>query len=170
MTEQDRRDWFDRLYEKYYRLLYSHAGWKIECFGFPKGMIDELAHDAVQMTFAAAWEKANLLISIEKPGAWLMAVLKNKLIDLVRDEIRMADLRSKLELCLQAESPTDLQETEFRLFLEGTLTEDEQELIKRIYINSEKPSHVCEDMGLKRSALSMRLRRIKKKLIKYLDL
>lgn len=170
VQEKKRKEWFDQLYEKHYRLLYNHARWRIECFGFSKGMIDELAHEAVQMTFAAAWEKVEELILAERPGAWLAAVLKNKLIDLAREEIRMNELRDKLEQRLQSGSPNDIRETEFLVFLKETLTGEERELVHRIYVNLEKPSDICNEMGIKRSALSMRLHRIKKKIKKFLKL
>ena len=66
-------------------------------------------------------------------------------------------------------TPLNAIEGYVTLLEDRSLTPEEQELMQRIYLNGERPADLCREMGLKRSALSMRLRRIREKLKKYLD-
>ena len=168
MTEQERtnRAWFDRLYAEQYLPLYNHACWRLHKLGLTGGMLEELAHDAVQLSFTVAWEQAEALQAMEHPRAWLFRVLQNKLTDSLREEQRLRQLQQRLterrtEAC-------DTENAEFRLFLSAHLSPEDQHLAGRIYIDGECPSDLCREMGIKRSALSMRLRRIHQKLEKFL--
>lgn len=171
MTEQDRtnRDWFNQLYAEQYPLLYNHACWYLKNLGITGGLTEELAHDGVQLTFSAAWQRVESLREMAWVNAWLFRVLRNKLSDLIREELRLYGLRQRLEAAQPGAEEDGLADVDFRLLLAQHLTPEEQELVQRIYLNGERPADLCREMGLKRSALSMRLRRIREKLKKYLD-
>ena len=163
-TEKRKQEWFDQLYRSRYRLLYNHAFWRFQNLSIPKGIADELSHDAVQMTFAALWKNADTMLQYESPDPWLFAVLKNKIVDLIREECRIDHLVTLLKGDLDEGHPNELVEAEFGIFLEQLLTEDERALLQRIYVDRDRPSDICEEKGMKRSALSMRLRRIRAKI------
>lgn len=113
------------------------------------------AEEAVQETFTIAWEKKDILMKHPNPIAWLNIALKNVIKNMAREDQRWAEclLRIPTE-GIQAAPGADLE-------LEGIISEEDMNVLKRLYLYGETYEEVCEDLGMKKSALAMRVKRSK---------
>lgn len=113
------------------------------------------AEEAVQETFTIAWEKREILMEHPKPIAWLNIALKNVIKNMVRDDQKWAEclLRVPAEQ-VQPAPGADLE-------LEGIIPSEDMDILKHLYLYGETYEEICEDLGLKKSALAMRVKRSK---------
>ena len=89
------------------------------------------------------------------PIAWLNIALKNVIKNMVRDDQKWAKclLRVPAEQ-VQPAPGADLE-------LEGIIPSEDMDILKRLYLYGETYEEICEDLGLKKSALAMRVKRSK---------
>lgn len=113
------------------------------------------AEEAVQETFTIAWEKREILMEHPKPIAWLNIALKNVIKNMVRDDQKWAEcLLRVLAEQVQPAPGADLE-------LEGIIPSEDMDILKCLYLYGETYEEICEDLGLKKSALAMRVKRSK---------
>ena len=128
--------------------------------------INEQAEEAVQEMFLFAWENRGDLFSSEKPAGWLYNALHYKVLELLREEKKWTKRLLRLEeLYSEPSEPHVRLEVEF----DGIITSEEFNLLKRIYIDGYSYKELCEELHISKSALGMRIKRIKEKIIKNID-
>ena len=76
MTEAEARERFEALYRENFRAMYLAARRAL-----PNG---ELAEDAVQSAFLAAWRRLDVLLGSPSPRGWLFKALRNTVGDTLR--------------------------------------------------------------------------------------
>lgn len=123
------------------------------------------AEDAVQETFSIAWEKWDVLSTHPNPAGWLVITLKNVVKNMLREEQHWAEHLLQLPADITQPSPgADLE-------LEGIVPPEDFLLLKRLYLYGETYEEVCQDLGIKKSALAMRVKRIKEQFRKnYMEI
>ena len=104
------------------------------------------AEEAVQEAFAIAWSKWEDLFASPNPAGWLYNTVNN----VVRNMIR-ADQQWAARL-LQARA--DLE-------LEGLVSQEELELLKRLYLEGMTYEELAAEENLNQNTLAARVRRIK---------
>lgn len=166
MTEQERKTEFEALYTAQFRALFAHACTRLHAVGISPAVAELYAQEAVQETFAALWERKDEILSKDYRMAWLNSVLHNKLADLLREERGWQEVLNRLRDQYPREEAFPMAEAELLICLEQSLPPEEYRLLYRIYVDQERPSDLCNELGIKSSALSMRLRRIKEKVRK----
>lgn len=122
-----------------------------------KGSIGSIsqAEDAVQEAFTIAWEKREEFYHHPNPAGWLTITLKNVVKNMVRADQRWA------ERLLQIPPDSVLSPPGADLELEGFVPSEDLDLLKRLYLRKETYEEICQDLGIKKSALAMRVKRIK---------
>lgn len=132
--------------EFYERLIRTHHK---ELLRLASIWLYQRANDAVD--FGRAEEAVQETFTI----AWLNIALKNVIKNMVRDDQRWAEclLRVPAEQ-VQPAPGADLE-------LEGIIPSEDMDILKRLYLYGETYEEICEDLGLKKSALAMRVKRSK---------
>ena len=116
------------------------------------------AEDLVQETLTIAWERRETFLASPSPAGWLYQTLKNVLRNAIRQEQRWT-IRL---LQAQQVAPTDvLPPPGGDLELEGFVPDEDLDLLKRLYLHGETYDELAQELGLKKSALAMRIHRIK---------
>lgn len=113
------------------------------------------AEDAVQETFTIAWEKQELFLNHPNPSGWLIVTLKNVVRNMSREEQKWSTY------LLQVSEDMVHPPPDAALELEGIVSSEDLFLLKRLYLYKETYDEVCQDLGIKKSTLAMRVKRIK---------
>jgi RNA polymerase sigma-70 factor (ECF subfamily) len=85
----------------------------------------ELVEDTVQETFLKALQMWKFNPVPDNPGAWLMQVARNKTVDLVRRQQKLADISSELQLRLQSDTENTIQQ----FFLDTEIADSQLRMI-----------------------------------------
>ena len=120
------------------------------------------AEDAVQLTYEKVWMKKEELLTKDDPIAWFYAVLKNTVRELSRDDMRWQMHMNQIVVLMVTTGGTEFV---LRAELKSMMTDEELQLMKRLYINGQTYDEVSADMGVKKSTLAMRVNRIKKRIV-----
>lgn len=171
MTEQERKikDEFVKLYTTKYSSMCYHARKKLQEAGIPDSIASLCAEDAVHDTFMALWKNAEMVLDGEHVMAWVNKVLNNKVTDVFRGEQWLKNVLSRIKGELHEHRDSLFSDSELLIFLRQILSENEFQLICLVYLYREKPADICKRLGIKSSALSMRLRRAKEKIRKIIE-
>src|ERR1700748_85177 len=70
----------------------------------------ELVEDTVQETFLKALQVWKFNAVPDTPGAWLMQVARNRTIDLIRRQQKLADISGELQMRLQTDTENTIQQ------------------------------------------------------------
>lgn len=154
---------FEALYREHYAGLLRCAGTLLYRQGANYVSASGRAEEVVQETFAFAWERRQELMDSEDPKRWLYGVLGYK----VKEFLRQDRLWSKRILQMSAVVERDSQrDFVLRTEMSDLLTQEEYCLLKSIYLDRRGYQELTEELGIKKSALAMRVNRIKKRFVK----
>lgn len=157
--DMELNEWFTQLYKSQYDRLLNSAKSYFKVYG---KHADEYAEDAVQRTVLRAWAIIDRFAEMESPVGWLYRTLPYVVKD-VNDE----NLHWQEKLHMMSERSISHTGVDFRLKaeLESMMTKDEYQLLKRIYIDGYTYKEVSMEQGLSKSALAMRVKRIKERIV-----
>ena len=161
ISEENQR--FEALYRAEYAGLLRYAEVTLKNHGSPYSCVSDRAEEAVQEMFAFAWENRGKLFGLDSPAGWLYRSLYFKVMELLRED------RVWTKHVLQMSVPDgDDTNGDFHLKLElaGIIPTEDYLLLKRLYLDGYTYKELCEELGLKKSALAMRIKRIKERFIK----
>ena len=85
----------------------------------------ELVEDTVQETFLKALQVWKFNALPDNPGAWLMQVARNKTIDLIRRQQKLADISSELQVLLLSDTENTIQQ----FFLDTEIADSQLRMI-----------------------------------------
>lgn len=150
---------FEALYRKLYRCaeiaLRTGGSWYVSVAG--------RAEEVVQELFAFAWEHQADLWSSASPTGWLYRVLRYKVLELLKEDRfwRKHLIRAAGEMPASPED--DFQQ---RAEITSILTPEEYEILRKLYLEKYTYEELAREMGLKKSALAMRVKRSKERFVK----
>ncbi len=119
------------------------------------------AEDAVQETFALAWDMKETVLSSDKPVGWLYKTPQYKVMDLVREENRWTKRLFRYE---QLYVPPAEPHISLALELDGLVPKDDFDLLCKIYWEGYSYRELCPEMNLTKQALATKVHRIKKRI------
>ncbi|WP_312634827.1 hypothetical protein [Oscillibacter sp.] len=160
-TEKDRN--FEALYRSNYAGLLRYATVILNSHGSNGSSVNGCAEEAVREMFTFAWENREKLLTHAFPVGWLYKCLYYKTLGFLKED------RVWTKRILQmSESDDESFELDFRLKSEMTsiISEDDYLLLKRLYLDGYTYEELCAELNLKKSALAMRIKRIKERFIK----
>ena len=149
---------FEQIYKTHYNSFYRYALSVFKAHGSQYVSVSGRAEEAVQEMFAFAWENQSRMAQAPSLHGWLFSVLQFKVRELLRED------RVWTKRMLQiSEQYTARDSYDFRLKteLEDILEPADYLLLKHLYLDGYTYNEVCASTGLKKSALAMRVRRIK---------
>lgn len=146
MTELFRREYAGLV--RYARIMYQKNGGYVD----PGGRAEEI----VQEAFFLAAEKRAELMEREDPRAWLISAVSYKVREALREDRKWV---KSLMLLPDETQAFHLPEPEDA---PAFLSREDYTLLKRLYIDGYTYQELCAELGLSKSALAMKISRIKK--------
>lgn len=122
-----------------------------------------LAEDAVQTTFKIALEKMDDFINSPKPIGWIKNVLKNEIMHKRREQQKWQQNLLESEIL---QIPTQDEVPVYVAF--SGVDKEALSLLTQIYIDGIPYQQLADQMNISLSALKMRIRRAKDKIIQEL--
>ncbi len=133
---------------RYARIAFQRTGGYVD----PQGRAEEI----VQETFFLALEKREELQAREDRQKWLIAAVSYKVREALREDRKWT--RGLLLLPSEDEAvPFAEPEEPF-----AGLSKEDYHLLRQVYVEGYTYQELCEQLGLSKSALAMRISRIKK--------
>lgn len=163
---EDLDAFWDSLYQEYYSALCRYAQAILIRYGH-RDNLQHRAEDIVQEALLAAWERREAFLIKENRLAWLFRAVNFKAKE---DERKNRDWVKRI-LKLEGTLSRNEMSEDFRLRyeLEGMVSEDDFTLLRELYIERRSYEELCAKYGLKKSALAMKIKRIKERFIKAYD-
>lgn len=146
MAELFRREYAGLV--RYAQIMYRKNGGYVD----PGGRAEEI----VQEAFFLAAEKRAELMSREDPRAWLISAVSYKVRDALREDRKWV---KSLMLLPDESQAFHLPEPEVA---PAWLSPEDYALLRRLYIEGYTYRELCTELGLSKSALAMKISRIKK--------
>lgn len=158
--------------------VFSHRDYLVR-FARRKLHDPALAEDVVHDVFEAVLRGRASFAGRSALRSWLVGILKNKLVDLIRDRARYQPLEHgddesdsddewEAMECPHA-LPDDLAEQRERLSIVmariAQLPEGLREVMERRILNEESTEEVCKGLGISQESLFVRLHRARKRLL-----
>ena len=158
-SDNNVENWIEEIHREHYDSFLRYAQVCFRIFG--RGVVHR-AEDAFQLTYEKVWMKKEELLTKDDPIAWFYAVLKNTVRELSRDDMRWQMHMNQIVVLMVTTGGTEFV---LRAELKSMMTDEEFQLMKRLYINGQTYDEVSADMGVKKSTLAMRVNRIKKRIV-----
>lgn len=149
---------FEQLYKENYDLFLRYAAAIFNAHGSRYVSVSGRAEEAVQEMFAFAWEHRTAMFQSPSPVGWMYKCLAFKVRELLRED------RLWAKRILQVSEQRDRQGTRdfyLKAELEDLISAEDYLLLKRLYLDGYTYTEVCMALGVKKSALAMRVKRIK---------
>lgn len=158
-SEHEKKIFHDMFIQEYIGMLrYASALLKIRDSGAP---VNGRAEDAVQETFALAWDRRSEVLSKEKPVGWLYKALQYKVMELLKEENRWVKRLLRYE---QFYVPPAGPHISLSTELDGLVPKEDFDLLCKIYLEGWSYQELSQEMDLTRSALATKVHRIKEKI------
>lgn len=155
---------FEQIYKENYESFIRYATAIFKANGSQYVSASGRAEEAVQEMCAVAWENRDKLSAAPSPLGWMYTTLQFKVRELLRED--RAWMKRLLQISEQYSSE-DEDTYDFRLKaeMEDIIKPKDYLLLKRLYLDGYTYTEVGTAMGLKKSALAMRVKRIKEEFI-----
>ena len=133
---------------RYAQVIFQKRGGYVD----PVGRAEEI----VQEAFYLACEKRDELLSAEEPGKWLTAAVTYKIHEALKEDRKWV----KGLLLLPSEEPMEpFPEPDA---LSDYIPAEDYDLLRRLYLEGYTYKELCDELGVSKSNLGMRINRIKK--------
>jgi len=124
---------------------------------------DGRAEEAVQEAFAYAWVNQDKLFSSPNPEGWLFKVLYYKVLERIRDENKWTRNIQCIEQ-FWGHQQTDDPYMQADNSLQEIISDEDYELLTKLYIDGSTYLDICKEYHLTKAALGCRIHRIKKRI------
>lgn len=159
-TDLEAEEVIQKLYNNEYEKLVRNAVSYLRTRSSKPHMAGR-AEDVVQETFALLWERRKEVLSREKPEMWLYKALQYKSKELLREENKWVKLLLRYE---QFYIPPTEIDGNFEWNLESFVPKEDYDLLYKFYVAGYSYQELCKETGLSKTALGVRIHRIKKKI------
>lgn len=158
-TDQEAEVIFKEIYETEYEKLVRCAIIYLKK-GNNEAHVLSRAEDVVQEMFALAWKRRSEVLSSEKPVGWLYNALQYEAKTFLKQENKWVKQLLRYEQ-FYIEPPEPCVSLGFEL--RDLLSKEDYNLLYRFYVAGYSYRELCEETGLTKSALGVRIHRIKQK-------
>ena len=170
MTDQERKDFLERLYQKYSRILFNKS---FAMFDY-RPEFRQQAEDCVQETFVRAFLEADTLSEYDEPLYWLLTACKHIAMSERRKQRRRRQILNAVPAA-DEESLADPQDAIADWMAENdllakkdqlmeTLTAQEREVYSAVYRDALTAKETAARTGTTEGGVYAALRRIRKKI------
>ncbi|WP_312281696.1 sigma-70 family RNA polymerase sigma factor [Oscillibacter sp.] len=152
---------FESLYKIEYAGLLRYAKSTLQSHGLWHCSVSGRAEEVVQEMFTFAWEAREDLFSSKSPTGWLYRALYYKVLEALNEDRLW--VKRMIQISEQDSAAPD-GTLSLKVELLGIISTDDYLLLKRFYMDGFTYAELCEETNLKKSALAMRLKRIKERI------
>ena len=149
---------FEQIYKENYDRFLRYAATIFRACGPYNISADGRAEEAVQEMCAFAWEHRDKMSEAEFPVRWMFRVLYYKVRELLRDEQTWT---KRMQQISEQFCEEDVNDFRLKVELEDLIPSKDYLLLKHLYLDGYTYAEVGAAMSLKKSALAMRVKRIK---------
>lgn len=149
---------FERIYKENYASFLLYAETILRAHGSRYVSVSGRAEDAVQEMCAYAWENRDKMAESESPVGWLYRVLSFKVQGLLRED--RVWTKRLLQISVQ-DGAAAAHDFRLKVELEAVIAPEDYRLLKALYLDGYTYAEVARAMGIKKSALAMRVNRAK---------
>ena len=153
---------FEQIYRENYESFVRYAATIFNAHGSRYVSASGRAEEAVQEMCAFAWENRGRMAAAASPLGWMYTVLQYKVRELLREDRLW--MKRLLQISEQY-STEDSYDFRLKVELEDMMKPKDYQLLKLLYLNGYTYHEVGAAMGLKKSALAMRVKRMKEQFI-----
>lgn len=164
-TDREAEEIIQKIYEEEYEKLVRCAISYLKAKSDSAHILSR-AEDVVQELFALAWKRRKDVLSSEKPVGWLYKALQYKVWELLKEENRWTELLLRYE---QFYIQPDEADIDLKLDLEGLISKEDFDLLYKLYVVGYTYQELCKETGLTKSALGVRIHRVKQKVREKLN-
>ena len=157
---------FEQIYKENYSYFLRYAATIFHAFAPHNMPIGDRAEEAVQEMCAFAWANRDKMAEAEFPVRWMVRVLFFKMRELLRDEQTWA---KRMQQISEQFCEEDVNDFRLKVELEDLIPPEDYLLLKRLYLDGYTYAEVGDAMSLKKSALAMRVKRIKEQILAKID-
>lgn len=167
--------WYSELFRQNYALLYRLGRMLL----VDEPSMQQVIEDQIQNTFLLAWQQRKRLMHHPNPRGWLVVTFRNGLRNHYRKQIREKKCRivslddttvRQLPDTNELTADAFLQNEDQRSTLVSLLGERDAELFITYCVDGQTANEVGHQYSMSDDAVRMRVSRIKKKLIRHIDL
>jgi RNA polymerase sigma factor (sigma-70 family) len=157
---KNHREFLDKLYVEN----------SLQLFRYAKSQLRDpyLAEVAVQETMLVALEKMDTLFNTSNPTAWLFEVLRRISKNMLSENAKIRKRLISLDDCVQKDLQM-LDEVDIALHYGGVLSDEEFEIIEKLYVRRYTYQDLADEKGTPLSTIGMKAMRGKEKLRKYIE-
>ena len=130
---------------------------------FSSLQIKNTAEEAVQETFVYAWSNQEKMYESPSPENWLFKVLYYKVLERIKAEGKWSRNLRSFEQLVSVSNDADPYDRIENSLIE-IISDEDYQLLKKLYIEGATYREICEEYHLTKSALGCKLHRIKQKL------
>ncbi|HIS53153.1 MAG TPA: hypothetical protein IAC15_10540 [Candidatus Onthomonas avicola] len=163
LQEEEKR--FEMIYREQYPAMYRYATALLKNYSTRDGYASGRAEEVVQEAFGVAWEKRDELFASTAPAGWLIRAVQYKARELIREDQKWM---KRVLRCSEYSGSQDAGNFHLRSELSDLLSEEEYLLLKGLYLEGYTYKELSRQLGVKQSALAMRVKRLKERLRKEL--
>ena len=153
---------FYKLYHDYYEKMLRYAAAVFHTRGVPDTG-DGRAEEAVQEAFVYAWSNQEKMYESPSPENWLFKVLYYKVLERIKAEGKWSRNLRSFEQLVSVSNDADPYDRIENSLIE-IISDEDYQLLKKLYIEGATYREICEEYHLTKSALGCKLHRIKQKL------
>lgn len=137
----------ERLFLAHYETLLYYAGLLLSN--------PDLAQDAVQATFEAAYRKAQVLRACPSPEAWLYGAVKNEIRQIRRTQARFT--------ALPEEEGAEEMGLDVETLYAGIVSPEDLALLRQVYVEGRTYQEMADALGISLAACKKRIQRAKER-------
>lgn len=149
----------EELFQKEYHNLVRYAETILRKHGSNYVSVSGRAEDVVQEVFYLALKKNAQMMKREVPAGWFYTTLTHK----VREALREDRAWVKRLTLIQSSVPESEMSRKLPVEWTGLMSQEEYELLYKLYLEGYTYNELSAELGVKKSTLAMRVRRIKKR-------
>lgn len=158
-------EFFEDLYRRDRQKLINYATAILWKYGAGNMSVADRAEEVVQDAFCLAWKKRDDPTFREFPSQWMCKTVVYKVREALREDRKWVKCLTLLPEKMVVDEPWEMID-----HLAGIVPKEDYDLLRKLYQEGYTYKELCAQLGVKKSALAMRISRSKERIRKNLQI